>query len=108
MILTMHMGMAQAFTQLGTAKNYKSAPFAQNSSAEIWSRVRDQFHLNAPTSMPSMQKQIRKLTRSQNYVNELAQNASPYLYFMLDPYIYFLWIKWFSTNVKKPRNTVLF
>jgi len=80
----MHMGMAQAFTQLGTAKNYKSAPFAQNSSAEIWSRVRDQFHLNAPTSMPSMQKQIRKLTRSQNYVNELAQNASPYLYFILE------------------------
>ena len=83
-ILTMHMGMAQAFAQFSAAKNYKSTQFVDATSTEIWGRVRNQFHLNAPTSMPSMQKQIRKLTRSQNYVNELAQNASPYLYFILE------------------------
>ncbi len=83
-ILTMHIGMAQAFAQFSAAKNYKSTQFAETTSTEIWGRVRDQFHLNAPTSMPSMQKQIRKLTRSQDYVNELAQNASPYLYFILE------------------------
>lgn len=83
-ILTMHMGMAQAFAQFTAAKNYKSTQFAEATSTEIWGRVRNQFHLNAPTSMPSMQKQIRKLTRSQDYINELAQNASPYLYFILE------------------------
>jgi membrane-bound lytic murein transglycosylase D len=83
-ILTMHLGMAQAFAQFSAAKNYKSTQFAETTSTEIWSRVRDQFNLNAPTSMPSMQKQIRKLTRSQDYINELAQNASPYLYFILE------------------------
>ncbi|HRE30761.1 MAG TPA: transglycosylase SLT domain-containing protein [Candidatus Berkiella sp.] len=84
MILTMHISVAEAFGQLSTARNYKSSHFTEASSVEIWSRVRDQFHLNAPTSMPSMQKQIRKLTRSQGYINELANNASPYLYYILE------------------------
>ncbi|MGE3317738.1 MAG: LysM peptidoglycan-binding domain-containing protein [Candidatus Berkiella sp.] len=83
-ILTMHAGMAEAFSQLTAAKNYKSSHFAEASSTEIWSRVRNQFHLQAPASMPSLQKQIRKLARSQEYINELANNASPYLYFILE------------------------
>ncbi len=83
-ILVMHAGMAQAVSQFSTARNYKSSHFAEAASTEIWSRVREQFHLNAPTSMPSMQKQIRKLTRSQEYINELANNASPYLYYILE------------------------
>lgn len=82
-ILTLHMGMSHAFAQFGAAKSYKSS-LSESASTEIWGRVREQFHLNAPTSMPSMQKQIRKLTRSQEYINELAQNASPYLYFILE------------------------
>lgn len=77
------MSMSHAFAQFGAAKNYKSS-LSESASTEIWSRVRNQFNLNAPTSMPSMQKQIRKLTRSQEYINELAQNASPYLYFILE------------------------
>lgn len=83
-ILTMHAGMTQALGQLSTARNYKSSHFTEAASTEIWSRVRGQFHLSAPTSMPSMQKQIRKLTRSQDYINELANNASPYLYYILE------------------------
>lgn len=83
-ILTMHAGVAEAFGQLSAARNYKSSHFVEASSTEIWSRVRNQFHLQAPTSMPSLQKQIRKLARSQEYINELANNASPYLYFILE------------------------
>jgi len=80
----MHAGIAEAFGQLSATRNYKSSHFAEASSAEIWTRVRNQFHLQAPTSMPSLQKQIRKLARSQEYINELANNASPYLYFILE------------------------
>lgn len=54
------------------------------SRSEIWSRVRSRLHISTPTSAPLFQRHVREYARSQSYINKLANNASPYLYYILE------------------------
>jgi membrane-bound lytic murein transglycosylase D len=53
-------------------------------SSEIWSRVRNRFHINAPTSTALLHRHVRLLARDQSYINELVNNASPYLFYVVN------------------------
>lgn len=50
---------------------------------EIWSRLRSRFHLQGAKNHPAYQQQLKRF-KSQAYVNELVNNASPYLYHILE------------------------
>lgn len=51
---------------------------------EIWSRVRSRLHIATPTSAALYQRHVKQYARSQSYINKLADNASPYLYYILE------------------------
>lgn len=51
---------------------------------EIWSRVRGQFNIKAPTSAPLFQRHLKEYARSQTQINKLFNNASPYFYYILE------------------------
>lgn len=51
---------------------------------EIWSRVRSRLHIASPTSAPLYQRHVKQYARSQSYINKLANNATPYLYYILE------------------------
>lgn len=66
--------------------NTRTAQFIERSatSNEIWNRVRQRFHLRAPSSAPLLQRHVKAYAKSQSYINELVRNASPYLYYVLE------------------------
>lgn len=51
---------------------------------EIWSRVRSRLHIASPTTAPLYQRHVKQYARSQTYINKLADNATPYLYYILE------------------------
>lgn len=67
-----------------TSNKFSPAIEAAASSNEIWGRVRQRFHITAPTSAPLYQRHIKRYAKSQSYINELVRNASPYLYYILE------------------------
>lgn len=53
-------------------------------SKEIWSRVRESFSLAPNRSSPLFEKHIKSLSNSQDYIDKVVRNASPYLYYILE------------------------
>lgn len=51
---------------------------------EIWSRVRSRLHIASPTGATLYQRHVKQYARSQSYINKLADNATPYLYYILE------------------------
>lgn len=51
---------------------------------EIWTRLRSQMKMQPATHSARYQRHIRSLSRSPGTVNKLINNASPYLYFVLE------------------------
>lgn len=66
------------------SKGQKSNSISEATRSEIWSRVRSRLHISAPTSAPLFQRHVKQYARSQSYINKLADNASPYLYYVLE------------------------
>lgn len=56
----------------------------QKSTSEIWGRLRTRLDLSAGKNSPLYQKHLRNYARSQDYINKVVRNASPYLYYILE------------------------
>ena len=54
------------------------------SSPEIWSRLRNRFKIQGSQSIPILQRHVKKLSNSQELVDEFMMNASPYLYYVME------------------------
>ena len=50
----------------------------------LWERLASQFSLNYPVHHPRVQKYIQEFSNSSTYINQLAKNAKPYLYFITE------------------------
>lgn len=72
------------FSQWDNIKPNLEIKSALRTTSEIWPRVRDQLDISAPKSKPAMQKQLKKLSNSPDHVQEIMENASPYLFFILE------------------------
>src|SRR5690242_8707022 len=57
----------------------RSVIIKSTNSNEIWNRVRQRLHLHAPASATLYHRHIKEYAKSQSYINELINNASPYL-----------------------------
>lgn len=59
------------------SKNYK------NNHSEIWSRTRSHLALQSAKSSTIFQRHVKNYARSQDYINKVVRNASPYFYYVL-------------------------
>lgn len=90
LVLFLHATLVSGATPLAQSNSFLSQ-WVQSKGAlnevtrsEIWSRVRSNLHISTPTSVPLFQRHVREYARSQSYINKLADNASPYLYYILE------------------------
>lgn len=67
-----------------TKKNTGKTIESTGVSSEIWSRVRNRFNLNASKSSPLLQRHLNSFAHSQDYINKVIRNASPYFFFILE------------------------
>lgn len=66
-------------------KTKKVSPLpARQSNGEIWGRVRNHLNLNLSKPSPLYQQHLRSFARSQDYINKVIRNASPYFFFILE------------------------
>lgn len=65
-------------------KSKKSFNDSNTASTEIWGRVRSRLNLNSAQSGPLLHRHIRSFARSQDYINKVIRNASPYFFYILE------------------------
>jgi membrane-bound lytic murein transglycosylase D len=65
-------------------KKSSSIQTQQQSSGEIWGRVRNRLSLNGHQSQPLMQRHVKSFAKHQDYINKVVKNATPYLYYILE------------------------
>lgn len=84
LILIFHTSFAWCATAAEQQNSLLSQWVQSKGQNEIWSRVRSRLHIASPTSAPLYQRHVKQYARSQSYINKLADNATPYLYYILE------------------------
>lgn len=84
LILLLHATLACSAVPIEQSNSLLSQWVQSKGQNEIWSRVRSRLHIASPTSAALYQRHVKQYARSQSYINKLADNATPYLYYILE------------------------
>ena len=84
LILFLHASLASSAKTAEQSNSLLSQWVQTKGQSEIWSRVRSGLHIHAPASAPLYQRHVKQYARSQSYINKLVDNASPYLYYIVE------------------------
>lgn len=81
--LSLSLGQQHSLIPVFNYSKFAKSTLSFN-KGEIWDRLRKRFKLPVSKNHPTFKYQLKKISKSKAYVNELVTNASPYLFYILE------------------------